>query len=86
MNFSSQYLTPFFEISLYELSDEERSVVNKTLKCFGFNCDFVGLDYFVTDEALIFNEAEDVAGTRMLYALTDMDAAKIYLGYIYNRI
>ncbi len=44
--------------------------------------DFVGIDFVFGDGWVYLNEIEDVVGTRMLYALTRLDPAKMYMGYI----
>ena len=49
-------------------------------------CDFVGIDFIRHEGEWVLNEIEDVVGTRMLYSLTDIDAAQVYVEYILNRI
>ena len=49
-------------------------------------CDFVGIDFIRHNGKWILNEIEDVVGTRMLYSLTDLDAADEYIGYIVNKM
>ena len=49
-------------------------------------CDFVGVDFIRHGGKWILNEIEDVVGTRMLYALGDLDAAKIYVEYVINKL
>ena len=44
--------------------------------------DFVGIDFVFGEEGVYLNEIEDVVGTRMLYELTDLDPALLYLEYI----
>ena len=41
--------------------------------------DFVGIDFVFGRERVYLNEIEDVVGTRMLYSLTDLDPALIYM-------
>ena len=65
----------------YELSSEEVRTVKAVLRCLPCLPDFVGID-FLADKELIFNEVEDVVGTRMLYETTDKDAARLYSEYI----
>ena len=45
-------------------------------------CDLVGIDFIRHGGRWILNEIEDVVGTRMIYANTDIDAADEYIGYI----
>ena len=48
--------------------------------------DFVGIDFIFNDGKPYLNEIEDVVGTRMLYQLTDLDPAKMYIDYIADRV
>ena len=47
--------------------------------------DFVGIDFFPDVNGPVFNEIEDVAGTRMLYSVYGIDAAKVYADYMTNQ-
>lgn len=47
--------------------------------------DFVGVDFIRHNGEWILNEIEDVVGTRMLYSLTDIDAADEYMKYIIQK-
>jgi len=44
--------------------------------------DFIGIDFVFGDGQVYLNEIEDVVGTRMLYSLTDLDPARMYMEYI----
>ena len=44
--------------------------------------DFIGIDFVFGDGRIYLNEIEDVVGTRMLYSLTDLDPARMYMEYI----
>jgi glutathione synthase/RimK-type ligase-like ATP-grasp enzyme len=44
--------------------------------------DFIGIDFVFGDGMVYLNEIEDVVGTRMLYSLTDMDPARMYMEYV----
>ena len=50
------------------------------------DCDFVGIDFIKLRGGWVLNEAEDVVGTRMLYSLTQIDAAELYLRHIMRSI
>ena len=63
---------------------EVKDVLGKVYSALG--CDFVGVDFIRHDGKWILNEIEDVVGTRMLYSLTDIDAAKIYVEYVINKL
>ena len=54
--------------------------------CASLGCDLVGIDFIRHNGEWILNEIEDVVGTRMLYALTDIDAAKVYVEYILSKV
>lgn len=49
-------------------------------------CDFVGIDFIRHNGEWVLNEIEDVVGTRMLYSLTDLDAARLYTEYIISKL
>ena len=63
--------------------DEVKSVLKKVHS--HLMCDFVGVDFIRHNGEWILNEIEDVVGTRMLYSLTDIDAAKEYVEYIIKK-
>ncbi len=44
--------------------------------------DFIGIDFVFGDGQVYLNEIEDVVGTRMLYSLTDLNPARMYMEYI----
>jgi glutathione synthase/RimK-type ligase-like ATP-grasp enzyme len=44
--------------------------------------DFIGVDFVFGDGNVYLNEIEDVVGTRMLYSLTELDPARMYMEYI----
>ena len=48
--------------------------------------DFVGVDFIRNGGRWVLNEIEDVVGTRMLYSLTDIDAADRYIEYILGKL
>lgn len=56
----------------------------RVLAAFSHAVDFVGIDFLFDGKNYIFNEIEDVVGTRMLYKTTDVDAAKEFSRYIEN--
>ena len=63
---------------------EIKEVLGKVYAALG--CDFVGVDFIRHGGRWILNEIEDVVGTRMLYSLTDIDAAKVYVEYVINKL
>ena len=66
----------------YELSETEKEAVENVVASLGCVPDFVGIDFFPDENGPVFNEIEDVAGTRMLYSVYGIDAAKIYADYM----
>lgn len=68
--------------TLYNLNDDEKNFVNDIIS--KLNADFVGVD-FIFDNGLALNEIEDVVGCRMLYKLTNKNAANDYIDYIYDK-
>lgn len=69
------------EVRVYELSEKEKSIVEKIIQHFPFG--MVGIDFLITEDGeLLFNEIEDVVGARMLYQCTDINLVKQYLEFI----
>ncbi|HKM00281.1 MAG TPA: ATP-grasp domain-containing protein [Mobilitalea sp.] len=69
------------EVSLYHLSEEEQRLVYKITNQFDFG--LVGIDFIINDQnELIFNEIEDVVGSRMLYKCSDINIVDLYLKHI----
>ncbi len=66
--------------SVYNLSDDEKALVKRITEMFDF--DFVGIDFVFNNGSIVFNEIEDVAGSRMVYSCTDIDIVKMYANYI----
>ncbi|MGN1317466.1 MAG: RimK family alpha-L-glutamate ligase [Lachnospirales bacterium] len=69
---------------IYNLSNEEKALVNKIISLFDF--DFVGIDFLFNNGKIIFNEIEDVVGSRMLYTYTDIDIVEEYVKYILSKL
>lgn len=70
---------------LYTLEDDEKEIVEKIVDLFDFG--LAGIDFIIGDNgALIFNEIEDVVGSRMLYSCSDINIVALYLEYIKNHI
>lgn len=75
------------EVSLYKLSSKEKDIIYKIINLFKENSTygfgFVGIDFIIGDQGeLLFNEIEDVVGSRMLYQCTDINVVKLYLEFI----
>lgn len=70
---------------LYELSEEEQSLVKKILEHFDFG--FVGIDFLISEDGnLLFNEIEDVVGSRTLSSTTDINVLEKYMKFIKKRV
>ena len=69
---------------VYNLSDEEREKVEKVIRLFDF--DFVGIDFIFNNGKIVFNEIEDVVGSRMVYTYTDIDIVEMYVDYILEKV
>lgn len=73
------------EVCLYQLSKEEEMIVNIIID--QFDLGLVGIDFIIGDSGeLIFNEIEDVVGSRMLYQCSDINIVEKYLQYIIKTI
>ena len=70
--------------SVYTLSPEEEAIVKKTMS--GLSIGHCGMDFLFHNGHLIFNELEDVVGSRMLYTYTDIDVVSDYLDFILSEV
>ncbi len=62
-------------------SEEVKKYALLAAKC--VKADFVGVDFIFDGGKPLLNEIEDVVGTRMIYATTDIDICKEYAEYIH---
>lgn len=69
---------------VYNLSDEEVEKVEKVIRLFDF--DFVGIDFIFNNGKMVFNEIEDVVGSRMVYTYTNIDIVEMYVDYILEKV
>lgn len=69
---------------VYNLSKNEIQQINKIIDLFDF--DFVGIDFIFNDNKIIFNEIEDVVGSRMIYTYTDIDIVDLYVAHIISKL
>lgn len=69
--------------SLYQLCSSEKELVNKIVSRFNGELGFVGIDFlFDEDGKFVFNEIEDVVGSRTLSANSTINVVKLYLQHI----
>lgn len=69
----------------YHLSSKERQLVQKIIDAYDF--DLVGIDFLIDyDGRLIFNEIEDVVGSRILSAVSDVNLLEKYIKHIQTKI
>ncbi len=73
-------------VTLYTLMEQEKQLINLIIDRFDFG--LVGIDFIIGDQGeLIFNEIEDVVGSRMLYQCApEINIVERYLKFIINRI
>ena len=69
---------------LVQLPTEVLLTVKTVVKA--LEADFVGIDFIRHNGKWVLNEIEDVVGTRMLYSLTDIDAADLYIQYVITKM
>ncbi len=69
------------QVELYQLSHKEKAHIKLIIEEFDFG--LVGIDFIISDQGeLIFNEIEDVVGSRMLYQCSDINIASLYMEHI----
>lgn len=72
-------------VKSYELDRKEKKIVQKIIKHFNF--DLVGIDFLVSKEGdLLFNEIEDVVGSRTLSATSNINLLQKYISHIKQHI
>ncbi|MGM8213004.1 ATP-grasp domain-containing protein [Virgibacillus sp. W0430] len=69
----------------YPLNYKERILIQKIIDHFDF--DLVGIDFLIGNNGqLLFNEIEDVVGSRILSAVSDINLLKTYVTHIKNQL
>ncbi|QDP40753.1 ATP-grasp domain-containing protein [Radiobacillus deserti] len=70
---------------LYELNQDELEIVQAIVRAFSF--DLVGIDFLFSPEGdLLFNEIEDIVGSRTLSQLSSINLLQIYVSHIYQSL
>lgn len=72
------------QVKRYRLSHEEEDLVKNIVSV--LQGDFYGIDFLISQAGLIFNEIEDVVGSRSLVMTTKIDIVREYLSYIKRSI
>ncbi len=72
------------KVQLHQLSDQEQELVARTIQ--GLSIGMAGIDFIFHHGQWVFNEIEDMAGARSLYALTDYDIVNDYIHYIQKEL
>lgn len=71
--------------TFYSLQTEEIEQINRIIQHFDF--DMVGIDFlFSKDGTLLFNEIEDVVGSRTLSAVSDINILQKYITHIKKQL
>jgi glutathione synthase/RimK-type ligase-like ATP-grasp enzyme len=71
--------------SIIELPQSIEVMVKSILQ--DIQSDYIGIDFlYGHEDRFVFNEIEDVVGSRALYQLTDIDIADFYIAYIAGKI
>src|SRR5699024_1645257 len=66
---------------VFTLSDKQINMIRKIINHFNFG--LVGIDFFIDHQGeLIFNEIEDVVGSRILSATTNINLLEKYITFI----
>lgn len=69
----------------YSPDEYTKNIVNKIIKL--LNPDFIGIDFIIdNNNKIIFNEIEDVVGTRMLYEIGNNHVIDDYMLYISRKM
>ncbi len=69
---------------LTDIDDRQKIIIQKIHTL--LQNDLIGVDFIYHNGQWILNEIEDVVGTRMLYATSDIDIIDIYMKYIIDEI
>lgn len=69
-------------IEKYRLNTREENIVYSILQYLPTPPDFIGVDFLLDGGNLIFNEIEDVVGSRMLYKTYELDVAYLFAKHV----
>ena len=72
------------EIKLFEPDSDVREIAFKVQRL--LDSDFIGIDFIPENGKWYLNEIEDAVGSRMVYKLTDIDVAGLYLARAKERL
>ena len=77
------------EVALHTLTDAERTLAQAAIDRFeaaGAPLHMAGVDLLYNEAGPVISEVEDVVGSRMLYKVSDIDLAQLYLQGIAERL
>lgn len=70
---------------LYKLNDKEKNTIQTIVNAFDFG--MVGIDFLISEQGeLLFNEIEDVVGSRTLSAVSNENILRLYVEHIHKQI
>ena len=69
---------------VHELTKEEERLAAQIME--GLTMDHAAIDFIYHGGHPVFNELEDAAGSRMLYANTDIDIVKLYVDHLMRNL
>lgn len=72
------------KVSEYQLSESQKSLIGRWIDCLGGEkLAMAGIDFLPDrDGSLVFNELEEMVGSRMLYFCTDLDIVRDYTAWL----
>jgi RimK family alpha-L-glutamate ligase len=72
------------QVAMHLLTSYEKDLVQKIL-C-KLDIDYAGIDFIFHDGKAVFNEIEDAVGARMLYEVSDLDIAAMFVEYVVTEL
>lgn len=73
------------DAEVYELNVKEREIVEKIINHYSFG--LVGIDFLIGEDGqFLFNEIEDVVGSRILSATTNINLLEKYVSFIKDNV
>ncbi|NLV59224.1 MAG: hypothetical protein GXY67_10735 [Clostridiales bacterium] len=76
-------------VTLHSLTPEEKALAESVMERFekaGAPLAFAGIDFLYHEDGPVLSEVEDVVGSRMLYQVSDIDIAGLFLDGVRERV